>query len=164
MITAVCPGSFDPVTVGHVDIITRAASIFDKVYVAVLVNPKKSPLFDEQERVELLRQCTTHLDNIEIESYNGLLADFAEMKGSRIIVKGLRAVSDYEYEFQMALANRRLSPKIETVFLTTSAENMFLSSSVVKQIAGFGGDISGFVPPEVCQRIYEKMAQSDIKG
>lgn len=164
MITAVCPGSFDPVTVGHVDIITRAASIFDKVYVAVLVNPKKSPLFDEQERVELLRQCTTHLDNIEIESYNGLLADFAEMKGSRIIVKGLRAVSDFEYEFQMALANRRLNPQVETVFLTTSAENMFLSSSVVKQIAGFGGDISSFVPPEICQRIYEKMAQSDIKG
>lgn len=162
MITAVCPGSFDPVTVGHVDIITRAASIFDKVYVAVLVNPKKSPLFDEEERVELLRRSTTHLNNIEIESFNGLLADFAEMKKSRIIVKGLRAVSDYEYEFQMALANRRLSPNIETVFLTTSAENMFLSSSVVKQIAGFGGDISGFVPPEVCQRIYERLASKGI--
>ncbi|MBE6764292.1 MAG: pantetheine-phosphate adenylyltransferase [Clostridia bacterium] len=161
MITAVCPGSFDPVTLGHVDIITRAASIFDKVYVAVLVNPKKSPLFDEQERVELLKRSTAHLDNVEIESFNGLLADFVEMKKSRIIVKGLRAVSDFEYEFQMALANRKLSPNIETVFLTTSADNMFLSSSVVKQIAGFGGDISGFVPPEVCERIYERLGPKD---
>ncbi len=161
MITAVCPGSFDPVTLGHVDIITRAASIFDKVYVAVLVNPNKSPLFDEQERVELLKRSTAHLDNVEIESFNGLLADFVEMKKSRIIVKGLRAVSDFEYEFQMALANRKLSPNIETVFLTTSADNMFLSSSVVKQIAGFGGDISGFVPPEVCERIYERLGPKD---
>ena len=158
---ALIPGTFDPVTLGHVDIITRAASIFDKVYVAVLVNPKKSPLFDEQERVELLKRSTAHLDNVEIESFNGLLADFVEMKKSRIIVKGLRAVSDFEYEFQMALANRKLSPNIETVFLTTSADNMFLSSSVVKQIAGFGGDISGFVPPEVCERIYERLGPKD---
>ena len=159
MITAVCPGSFDPVTLGHVDIITRAASIFDKVYVAVLVNPKKSPLFEAQERVEMIKTVTPHLKNIEVESFGGLLTDYVKMKDSHVIVKGLRAVSDYEYEFQMALANRRLSPDIETVFLTTSAENMFLSSSVVKQIAGFGGDITGFVPDALCDRICRKITE-----
>ena len=157
MITAVCPGSFDPVTLGHVDIITRAASIFDKVYVAVLVNPKKSPLFDEQERVELLKRSTAHLDNVEIESFNGLLADFVEMKKSRIIVKGLRAVSDFEYEFQMALTNKKLNPEVETLFLTTSAENMYLSSSMVKQIASMGGDITEFVPAAINKDITERL-------
>ena len=156
---AVCPGSFDPVTVGHIDIIKRAAAIFDKVYVAVLHNPKKNPLFTEDERVELLRRTTAELSNIEVESFDGLLTDYAVRKGAGVIVKGLRAVSDYEYEFQMALANRRLNPEIETVFLTTSAENMFLSSSVVKQIASFDGDISSFVPAEVCDIISERLRE-----
>lgn len=163
MITAVCPGSFDPVTIGHVDIIKRAASIFDKVYVAVMVNPTKQPIFSADERVELLRRTTHDIGNVEIESFNGLLADFVKLKKSRIIVKGLRAVSDYEYEFQMALANRRLNPEIETMFLTTSAENMFLSSSVVKQVASFGGDISAFVPSEVCDTIIERLAGREWK-
>ena len=156
---AVCPGSFDPVTIGHLDIITRAASIFDKVYVAVMVNPQKHPAFTDDERVDMLRRTTKRLSNVEIVSFDGLLVDFVEQIGAGVIVKGLRAVSDYEYEFQMALANRKLSSKVETVFLTTSAENMFLSSSVVKQIASFGGDISAFVPPQLCEEITERLIQ-----
>ena len=156
---AVCPGSFDPVTIGHLDIITRAASIFDKVYVAVMVNPQKHPAFTDVERVDMLRRTTKRLSNVEIVSFDGLLVDFVEQIGAGVIVKGLRAVSDYEYEFQMALANRKLSSKVETVFLTTSAENMFLSSSVVKQIASFGGDISAFVPPQLCEEITERLIQ-----
>lgn len=157
MTTAVCPGSFDPVTLGHIDIISRASDLFDKVHVAVMVNPAKSTIFTADERVELLRASTPHLNNIEIESFDGLLADFVLQKGSRMIVKGLRAISDFEYEFQMALANRKLNPQIETVFLTTQAENMFLSSSVVKQIASFGGNIGGFVPQAVCDIISERL-------
>lgn len=156
---AICPGSFDPVTVGHIDIITRAASIFDKVFVAVLHNPKKHPAFTEEERVSMLRIATANMPNVEVECWGGLLTDYAAQKGAGVIVKGLRAVSDYEYEFQMALANRILRPEIETVFLTTSSENMFLSSSVVKQIASFGGDISGFVPAELREVISERLMQ-----
>ncbi|MCL2486558.1 MAG: pantetheine-phosphate adenylyltransferase [Oscillospiraceae bacterium] len=157
MTTAVCPGSFDPVTLGHIDIITRASELFDRVLVAVMVNPAKKAAFTAEERVEMLRAAAPHLPNIEIESFDGLLADFVCEKGARMIVKGLRAVSDFEYEFQMALANRKLSPEIETVFLTTQADHMFLSSSVVKQIASFGGDISGFVPEAVCDIISERL-------
>lgn len=156
---AICPGSFDPVTVGHVDIFRRAAAIFDKVYVAVMCNPKKDPVFSEEERVDLLRRTTADIPNIEVDCFDGLLTSYATHKGAGVIVKGLRAVSDYEYEFQMALANRRLNPGLETVFLTTSAENMFLSSSVVKQIASFGGDISSFVPAEVCDIISERLRE-----
>lgn len=161
MISAVCPGSFDPVTLGHIDIITRASQMFDKVYVVIMINPKKMPSFSAKERIELLQATTTGLKNIEIEAFDGLLADFVRQKNSHIIVKGLRAVSDFEYEFQMALANRRLDPETETVFLTTSADNMFLSSSVVKQIAQFGGDISTFVPNEVCDRIAERLKKEE---
>lgn len=163
---AICPGSFDPVTVGHIDIITRAASIFDKVFVAVLHNPKKNPAFTEEERVSMLKTATANMTNVEVECWGGLLTDYAAKKGAGVIVKGLRAVSDYEYEFQMALANRSLRPEIETVFLTTSSENMFLSSSVVKQIASFGGDISGFVPAELREVISERLMQqrSDQNG
>lgn len=153
---AICPGSFDPVTIGHVDIITRAAAIFEKVYVCVLINPLKHPLFSDDERVELIRKAIKGTDNVYVEKFSGLLVDYAHERNAGVIVKGLRAVSDYEYEFQMALANRRLAPDIETVFLTTSAENMFLSSSVVKQIASFDGDISSFVPPQVCDSILER--------
>ncbi len=156
---AICPGSFDPVTIGHLDIITRASRIFDRVCVAVMVNPQKHPAFTVEERVEMLRQCTDSLANVEIEGFSGLLMDYAQEKGAGVIVKGLRAVSDYEYEFQMALANRRLNADVETVFLTTSAENMFLSSSVVKQIASFGGDISSFVPPMLCEKIAARLMQ-----
>ncbi|MDR1003277.1 MAG: pantetheine-phosphate adenylyltransferase [Oscillospiraceae bacterium] len=143
---AIYPGSFDPVTVGHLDIIIRAAKIFDRVIVAVLQNPSKIASFTSEERVMLLRRVTAGMENVEIESFHSLLADFAIEKGAQVIVKGLRAMSDFEYEFQMALANRHLNPDVETVFLTSGAENMFISSSMVKQIAGFGGNIDAFVP------------------
>lgn len=159
MSTAICPGSFDPVTIGHLDIITRASSIYDRVVVAVLHNPTKNASFSDDERVEMLRQVTGHLQNVEIITKDGLLADIADEVGANVIVKGLRAVSDFEYEFQMALANRKLNPRVETVFLTTSAENMFLSSSVVKQIASFGGDISAFVPAPLCEKITNRLCK-----
>ena len=144
--TVICPGSFDPVTLGHLDVITRASKLFDRVIVGVLVNSSKKPIFSIDERIELLKEVTEHLDNVEIVGFNGLLAQYCEEHGVDAIVKGLRAVTDFEYEFQMALANKKLYADAETVFLTTSAENMYLSSSVVKQIASFGGDISHFVP------------------
>ena len=146
---AVCPGSFDPVTLGHLDIMQRASQLFDRVIVLVSVNSKKSPSFTPEERVEMIKRTAGHLKNIEVETFDGLLADFVRQKKATAIVKGLRAVTDFEYEFQMALANKKLCPEAETVFLVTRSENMYLSSSVVKQIAYFGGDISGFVPPQI---------------
>ncbi|HIV10637.1 MAG TPA: pantetheine-phosphate adenylyltransferase [Candidatus Faeciplasma avium] len=146
---AVCPGSFDPVTLGHLDIMQRASQLFDRVIVLVSVNFKKSPSFTPEERVEMIKRTAGHLKNIEVETFDGLLADFVRQKKATAIVKGLRAVTDFEYEFQMALANKKLCPEAETVFLVTRSENMYLSSSVVKQIASFGGDISGFVPPQI---------------
>jgi len=154
---AVCPGSFDPVTLGHVDIINRAAKLFDKVIVVVSINPLKSTSFTAEERVQMLTEVSKGIDNIEIDIYNGLLADYLKQTGASAIVKGLRAVSDFEYEFQMALANKMLYADAETVFLTTSAENMYLSSSVVKQIACFGGDISHFVPPSILGMIKKRL-------
>jgi len=146
---AVCPGSFDPVTKGHLDIITRACGLFDRVIVAVSVNAEKSPSFTFEERAALIKTCTAHLPNLEVDVMNELLANYVRRVGACAIVKGLRAVSDFEYEFQMALANKKLNPDAETVFLTTRHQNMYLSSSLVKQIAGFGGDISDFVPAEI---------------
>ena len=146
---AVCPGSFDPVTLGHLDIMQRASQLFDRVIVLVSVNSKKSPSFTPEERVEMIKRTAGHLKNIEVETFDGLLADFVRQKKATAIVKGLRAVIDFEYEFQMALANKKLCPEAETVFLVTRSENMYLSSSVVKQIASFGGDISGFAPPQI---------------
>lgn len=156
---AVCPGSFDPVTLGHLDIITRASRIFDKVIVAVPVNPSKSASFSVEERLALLRIVLDHekLQNVELDGVKGLLADYARDKGAMAIVKGLRALSDFEYEFQMALTNKKLNAELETMFLATSAENMFLSSSMVKQVAGFGGDISHFVPQCILQKIKERL-------
>lgn len=145
---AVCPGSFDPITKGHIDIVTRASKLFDKVIVAVSINPVKSGSFTLDERVELIQMCidSYSLNNVEIDVVHGLLADYARSVDACAIVKGLRAMTDFEYEFQMALANKKLNPEADTVFLTTSSENMYLSSSFVKQIAGFGGDISDYVP------------------
>ncbi len=163
MRTAICPGSFDPVTIGHLDIINRASKIFDRVVVAVLHNPRKSAVFTDTERVEMLEEVVGHLQNVEVISHYGLLADLAEEIGATVIVKGLRAVSDFEYEFQMALANRKLNPEVETMFLTTSAENMFLSSSVVKQIASFGGDISSFVPTDLCEKIVRRLGAKESR-
>ena len=146
MKTAICPGSFDPVTYGHIDIIKRAASIFDKVIVGVLVNVQKKPWFTIEERIDLLRKTVGDVPNVEIAGFDGLLVDFAAKNNAKVFVKGLRAVSDFEYEFQMALTNSKLNDTVETVFLTTSSENMYLSSSIVKQVGLLGGDISPFVP------------------
>ena len=157
--TVICPGSFDPVTLGHLDVITRASKLFDRVIVGVLVNSSKKPIFSIDERIELLKEVTEHLDNVEIVGFNGLLAQYCEEHGVDAIVKGLRAVTDFEYEFQMALTNKKLYSGAETVFLTTSAENMYLSSSVVKQIAQFGGDISPFVPENVLEFIQSRLVK-----
>lgn len=164
MKTAVCPGSFDPVTIGHMDIIRRAARMFDRVVVVVLTNVSKTPLFSREERVELLKRATAELPNVEIDCYDGLLADYMKLKKADVIVKGLRALSDFEYEFQMALTNRQLNPDVETAFLTTTAEHMYLSSSLVKQVAAFNGDISGFVPACILDDILHKMELQKQKG
>ena len=158
---AVCPGSFDPVTIGHLDIISRASRIFDKIIVGVPVNPEKHFSFTVEERMDLLRTviAAEGLENIEVDKVDGLLADYAKRRGAMVIVKGLRALSDFEYEFQQALTNKKLNPELETMFLSTSAENMFLSSSMVKQVAGFGGDISHFVPPCILDTIKDRLCK-----
>ncbi len=161
---AVCPGSFDPVTLGHMDIIRRAARMFDRVVVVVLTNVSKKPLFSREERVDLLNRATAELPNVEIDCYDGLLADYMKLKKADVIVKGLRAMSDFEYEFQMALTNRQLNPEVETAFLTTTAEHMYLSSSLVKQVASFNGDISGFVPACILDDILHKIEAQKQKG
>ncbi len=157
MKTAICPGSFDPVTLGHLDIISRASGLFDKVIVAVLCNMDKNPSFSVQERIELLREVTAQYPNVEIDSFSGLLVDYAKEKGAVAVVKGLRAVSDFEYEFQMSMINKKLYPQVETVYLNTSQDYMYLSSSVVKQIASFGGDISMFVPSAIHDKIVDRL-------
>ena len=154
---AVCPGSFDPVTVGHIDIIERAAQMFSKVVVVVMKNSAKQPCFSAEERAEMLRQSVKGKGNIEVDIYDGLLAEYSKKIGACAIVKGLRAMSDFEYEFQMALTNKKLNPCTETVFLTTKAENMYLSSSMVKQIGSMGGDISDFVPKEIHKIIIDRL-------
>ena len=146
---AVYPGSFDPITNGHLDIISRGAKIYDKLIVAVLVNMDKKCLFDIEERVELIKKVTKDLDNVEVLSFEGLLVDFARIHNSKVILKGLRTVSDFEYEFQMALMNSKLDPDIETVFMMTSSAYSYVSSSSVKQVAKFGGNIKGLVPEDM---------------
>ena len=162
-VIAVCPGSFDPVTVGHLDIITRAANMFSKVIVLVSTNSNKSPLFTTEERVSMLKAATVNLNNVVIDSYDGLLADYTKKVNAGAIVKGLRAMSDFEYEFQMALTNKKLNPDTETIFLTTKAENMYLSSSMVKQIATMGGDISDFIPPVIHKAVLSRLNRKDGK-
>ncbi len=160
-ITAVCPGSFDPVTVGHLDIIRRASLMFNKVIVVVMSNTSKQPLFTAEERMQLLKQATADIPNVTVDAYSGLLADYTRQKGAGAIVKGLRAMSDFEYEFQMALTNKKLNPDTETVFLTTTAENMYLSSSMVKQIASMGGDVSDFIPECIHDVIVKRLLRKD---
>ncbi len=157
-IVAIYPGSFDPPTNGHVDIIVRAAKLFPRLIVAVGENPAKGALFSQEERVEMLREICQDLglENVEVDSFKGLLVDFARRKGARVIVKGLRAVSDFEYEFQQALMNQHLLEGLETLFMPTSSEWSYLSSSIVKEIASLGGDISSLVPPPVERRLREK--------
>jgi len=159
--TAVCPGSFDPVTNGHLDIIRRASTLFDHVIVLVVINPDKTPVFSPEERVDMLRRATAGLPNVSVDSYTGLLMDYVRQKSACAVVKGLRAMSDFEYEFQMALTNKTLLPYAETVFLTTSSQNMFLSSSLVKQLARFGGDISQFVPKMLLEQIWARLGPKE---
>ena len=154
---ALCPGSFDPVTIGHLDIITRASKMFNKVIVVVASNSTKNCSFTPEERVELIKICIPELQNVSVVHFGGLLADYAAQTGATAIIKGLRAMSDFEYEFQMALTNKKLNPNVETLFLTTAAENMYLSSSMVKQIASMGGDISSFVPAVIMQDIIKRI-------
>ncbi len=164
MITAICPGSFDPVTLGHIDIIKRASKLFDRVIVAVLVNLDKKPWFTVDERIDFLRKSIKDIKNVEIAGFDGLLVEYAKQRNAAVIVRGLRAVSDFEYEFQMSLTNNKLNPNVETVFLTTSSENMYLSSSIVKQVGMLGGDISPFVPECVREEILLRIKQrSNLK-
>ncbi|HEY8339104.1 MAG TPA: pantetheine-phosphate adenylyltransferase [Egibacteraceae bacterium] len=158
-VTAVCPGSFDPVTYGHVDVIERAAARFDRLVVACTRNLGKKGLFDVAERVELLEAVLGHLDNVEVAPFEGLLVDFCRERGVRIVVKGLRAVSDFEYELQMAQMNARIGD-VETLFMSTSPVYSFLSSSLVKEVARLGGDVTDFVPPIVAERLRERLIES----
>jgi len=154
---AVYPGSFDPATNGHIDIIKRSGALFDKVIVAVLINPNKSPLFSVEERVDILRRTCGDIKNVEIDSFSGLLIDYCKSKNANVIVKGLRAVSDFEYELQMAHMNKKLNQEIETVFIMTSSRYSYLSSSLVKEVAQFGGCIRGLVPEIIEKEIYERL-------
>ena len=160
---AVCPGSFDPVTKGHLDIITRASKLFDRVIVLVVINAAKTPSFTPEERVRMIREVIgDSLSNVEVDTFSGLLADYVRDAGAVAIVKGLRAVSDCEYEFQMSLTNHKLLPECETIFFTTSSRNMYLSSSIVRQVGTLGGDITQFVPPCVYPQIHGKLTQKEV--
>ena len=154
---AVYPGSFDPVTNGHIDIIQRAAKLTDTLYVAVLTNPSKKPTFTVEERINLLKKVTEDIPNVRVEPFSGLLIDYAEKIGAKIIFRGLRAVSDYEYELQMALANKKLKGDTETLFMVSNSKYSFLSSSLVKEIATFGGDLTGMVPDFVISEVEAKI-------
>lgn len=153
---AVYPGSFDPITNGHLDIIERASRVYDKLVVGVLSNGNKNPLFTADERVKMIRLVTKHLNNVEVDTFTGLLVDFATSKNATVIVKGLRTVADFEYEFQMALLNKALNPEYETMFMMTNTKYSYISSSMVKELAGFHGDLTGFVPCEIIESIKEK--------
>lgn len=156
---AICPGSFDPVTNGHLDVIKRASKLFDKVIVVVMENVKKKnqSSFTIEERMDFINRCTKDIDNVETDSYVGLLAEYARKKEATAIVKGLRAVSDFEDEFQQALTNKKLNPEVETVFIISSSEYMYLSSSVVKQVCGYGGNVSDFVPDEILKDVENRL-------
>lgn len=156
---AVYPGSFDPVTLGHLDIIKRIASMFDKVIIGVLNNRAKSPLFTARERVELLEEVTGDIPNVEVQAFHGLLIDFVRQNDAKVIVRGLRAITDFEYELQMAQTNRVIAPEIDTIFLTTNLKYSYLSSSIVKEIAEYDGDISGFLHPATARRVREKLEE-----
>lgn len=155
---AIYPGSFDPVTNGHVDIIERGLKIFDEIIVAILINPVKKSLFSVEERTEMLEVCFKNYENVKVDYFNGLLVDYAAMKKAGAILRGMRAISDFEHEFQLALMNRKLNRDVQTVFLMTGLRWIFTSSSVVKEAAHFGGDIASMVPPFVNQKLKEKFA------
>ena len=157
---AVYPGSFDPVTTGHVDIIERAAGIFGGLVVAVAVNLEKQPLFSASERVQLLREACSHLPNVQVDYFDGLLVDYVKSQDARIVIKGLRALSDFEFEFQMALMNKRLDERVETLFMMTNADYLFLSSRMVKELAELGASVNGLVPEGVEKHLLKKLKHS----
>ena len=156
---AIYPGSFDPVTYGHVDLVRRATQIFDKVYIAVAANTHKSPMFSLEERLEMLKEATEGIPKIEIETFEGLVIEYARKKGAKVLLRGLRMVSDFEYEFQMALTNRRLGKDVETVFLMPSEEYSFLSSTLLKETGALGADLSTFVPKFIEKRLKERLKE-----
>ena len=160
---AICPGSFDPITMGHLDIIHRAATMFDKLIVVIMTNTAKQCAFTPDERKAFILKCVQDIPNVTVDCYDGLLADYAAKQGACAIIKGLRAMSDFEYEFQMALTNKKLNPKVETLFLTTSAENMYLSSSMVRLIASMQGDITDFVPAVIHDDIVTRLSKQHKK-
>jgi pantetheine-phosphate adenylyltransferase len=157
---AVYPGSFDPLTNGHVDIIARGARLFDRIVVAILINAEKAPLFSMTERVEMTRAVFHGLPNVEVDTFDGLLVDYVERRGAQVIVRGLRAVSDFEFEFQMALMNRRLNDKIETVFMMPAEQYSYISSRLIKEVFSLGGRVHGLVPDMVEQRLRDKVARA----
>lgn len=153
---AIYPGTFDPLTNGHISIIKRALKIFDRLVVAILINPSKTPLFSLEERIDMINEIFKGEPNVEVDTFNGLLIDYAVQKKSNVIVRGLRALSDFEYEFQMALMNRKLNRDIQSVFLMTDYKWFYISSTIVKEAARYGGDIKGLVPPFICAKLKQK--------
>ena len=160
---AIYPGSFDPVTIGHLNIIRRAANIFDKLIVCVMVNAGKNPLFSLEERVDLIRRVTADIPNVEVDSSSELLAEYAKRRGRCVIVKGLRAGSDFENEFQMALINKKINPELDTMFLTAESQYMYLSSSTVKELGSYGVDLSDFLPEEIISDFQKKIGINGVK-
>ena len=163
MSTAIYPGSFDPVTLGHLNIIKRASACFDKVIVCVMVNSKKTGMFTREERVDQLRRATERFPNVEVDSSDELLAAYAKRRDAHVLVKGLRAVSDYEYEVQMALVNRKLNPNLETMFMASSEKYTYLSSTIVKEIARYGADLAEFIPREIVDDVNRRMREMEGK-
>jgi pantetheine-phosphate adenylyltransferase len=163
MKVAVYPGSFDPITYGHLDIIERGAKVFDKIVVAVLINSSKNPLFSVEERKAMIREATRHMPMVEVDSFEGLLIDYMKKKQSNVILRGLRAISDFEYELQIASINRKLSEEVETLFLMTNNRHSFISSAMVKEVARYGADVSDLVPPHVAEALKARFAESKTR-
>jgi pantetheine-phosphate adenylyltransferase len=159
-VKALYPGTFDPPTNGHVDLIQRGSKLFEHLTVAILKNPVKNPLFTVDERVEMLKEVTASLPNVSISTFDGMMVDFARKLGASAVLRGIRAISDYEYEFQMALMNRRLAPEIETVFLQPAGRYSFISSRMLKEVFSFGGDVTGLVPPNVLKRLRSRISKA----
>lgn len=157
--TAIYPGTFDPVTFGHIDVLERAAKLFDNLVVSVAISSSKKTLFTVEERTEMMKQVTSKMKNVKVETFDGLLVNYARQKKADAIIRGLRAISDFEYEFQMALTNRKLQPEIETIFLMPNEKYSFISSTLVREIAKYGGNLSDFVPKDVIQKIIIKLQQ-----
>ncbi len=161
---AIYPGSFDPITNGHLDLIQRGARLFDKLIVSILRNDSKQPLFTVEERIEMLREVVHVYSNVEVDTFDGLLVEHAAARSATVMLRGIRAISDYEYELQMALMNRRLNPSLETIFMMSHEAYSFISSRLVKEVFGLGGNISGLVPPSVEARLKRRLAKSNQKG